>query len=172
MINGKIEHKVIVDGLLFENYTPLICKTYGILTDDKNRKAQVFYTEEFFTYDDCSITSKLYQQNKLCKIKRKFIKDGISKYEEVIFNTKEEQMSSKEYTLQGSELTLIMNTNSETINKYDFMKIGDKCYLLSYTDWDKSHAIKIETPDEVVYIKNKIVENIKYPIDLFDFSIF
>lgn len=172
MTNGKIEQKVIVDGLLFENYAPSEYKTYGILIDEKNRMSQFFCTEELFSYDGNSVTTKLYQQNKLYKIKRKFTEDGISKYEEIILNAKEEHISSKEYALKGSELKQTMKTNLETINEYEYLKIDDKCYLLSYTDWDKSSVIKIEIPDEVVYIKNQIVENIKYPIDLFEFSIF
>jgi sulfur relay (sulfurtransferase) DsrC/TusE family protein len=58
------------------------------------------------------------------------------------------------------------------VNQYHYVRIDESCYLLNYNDWDNTPVVKIEIPDEIVYIKNNVVENIKFPIDLFDFSIF
>ncbi len=180
MIRGNVEHKLIVDGLLYEDYRPLICKSYGIVIDNKNKMAQTFDSEEVFSYDDCSVTSKLFQNHKLHKSKKKYLVeasiagiDTIKKMsEELIFNAEEKQIGSRQYILNGSLLTQIMKTNSETVNEYDCSKIDDCCCLLSYNDWDNSAVLKIEIFDETVYIKKDIVENIKYPINLFDFPMY
>lgn len=171
IINGNVEQRFIIDGLLFENYRPLSYKTYGLLTDLKNKISQIFNSEETFIYDDFNITSILFQNSKLYKLKRSHMKCGVKKSEEILFDTNEEQVSSKQYILDDTILTQIIRTNSESVNEYNYVKIDDSCYLLSYNDWDNLPVIKIELPDEIVYIKNNVVENIKYPINLFDFSI-
>lgn len=172
MVNENIEHRLIIDGLLFENYQPSSYKVSGMVIAETNKMAQSFNAEEVFSYDGCKIISKLFQNGKLCRIKRKFLDDKIPKYEEIIFNINEEQIASKQYILTDSILTQIIKTNTESIDEYNYLRIDDSCFLLSYNDWDDSPAIKIETSDEIVYIKNEIVEELKYPTSLFNFSIF
>lgn len=172
MINGTLEHHIIMEGLLTEDYRPLDCKTYGIIIDNKYSMAQYYNTEEIFTYGKSCTTSKLFQNYKLYESKRKYDSGKKKIWEEVIFNSNGKSISSKQYILDGTVLTQIMSTTSKTENVYDYSKIDDCCYILSYTDWDNTSAVKIEVLDETVYIKNEIIENLKYPIDLFSFSMF
>lgn len=170
--NDNVEQRFIIDGVLFENYQPVSYKTYGLLIELKNKISQFFNAEETFIYDDCNITSIIFQNSKIYKLKRKHMEGCIKKSEEILFNTNEEQVSSKQYILDDSILTQIIKTNSESVNQYHYVRIDESCYLLNYNDWDNTPVVKIEIPDEIVYIKNNVVENIKFPIDLFDFSIF
>lgn len=168
MTYGNFEQRVIVEGLLSKEYKPLEYKAYGIIIDDKNTMAQSFNTEEFFSYEKSCMTSNLYQNHKLYKSKKKFSVGKQKVYEEIIYNANEEQLGLKQYILEGSVLTQIMNTSSKTTNVYDYSKIDDCCCVLEYNDWDNSSALKIEISDEIVYVKNGVVETLKYPINLFD----
>lgn len=172
MIRESVEHKLIVNGLLSQDYDPLMYKSYGIVIDNKNRISQTFDIEEVFSYDDSYVTSKLFQNNKLSKSKKRYLADKSMIYEEVFFDVEEKQVGSKQYILNGSLLTQIMTTNSETVNEYNYFKIDDGCYLLGYDDWDNSTVLKIEIFDETVYLKKNIAENLKYPINLFDFPMY
>ena len=173
MENGKFEQKIIIDGLLSKDYTPVQYNSYGIIIDLKNNCSHFFNVEEVFSFDNYNISSKLFQNGKLCKTKTRYIDNGTKKYDEINFDTDEKYVSSKQYILNGSTLTQIMKTDSEKVNKYSYSKIGDYCFLLNYVDWKNSQVIKIEIQDEIVYVKSDgIIENIKYPINLFDFSKF
>lgn len=172
MFYGNLEHRLITNGLLFENYRPLAYKTCGMIIDEKNKMAQTFNAEEKFSYSNHCVTSKLFQNSKLYQTKKKFLGDKTTKYKEIIFNTDEKRNISVQYILKDPVLTQIIKTNSETVNKYNYSKIDDGCFLLTYNDWDDSRVTKIETSDEIVYIKNEVVENLKYPISLFDFPMF
>ena len=168
MKNRNVEQKLIINNLLFGNYQPLVCKTTGIIIDEKNKIAQTFTVEENFSYEDDCVTAKISQNNKLHKIKRKYNEGKIEKTEEIIFNADEKQISSKQCILNDSILTQIIKTNSESVNKYNYTKFTDECYMLTYNDWDNSSVTKVVIQDEIVYIKNKILENLRYPINLFD----
>ena len=130
VINGDIEHRFIIDGALFDNYRPLAYKSYGILNDGVNKISQTFNAEETFIYDDCNnVISILFQNAKLFKLNRKSQDGNIKKYEKIFFNTDGKQISSKQYILNGSILTQIIKTNSEIVDKYNWLYLKNSNYL-------------------------------------------
>ena len=172
IINEDLKNTIIQKGLLSKEYQPIELKSSGIVMYDNFKIAQTYNVEEEFFFDDFEVVLKFFQNGKLAQISRKFSDDKLSEYEEINFNENEEEIRSKKYILSDSILTQIFKTNYESINEYKYSKIDENCYLLSYEDWDNTSVIRIVTADEVVYIKNDVVENIKFPLNVFDISPF
>ena len=130
--------------------------------------AETFSLDEFWSYKESGFyTYNSFVNDSLEKSKEIYFKDDVQYINEYFYNSIGDIKASKKYSIKDSVFTQEFFTGNEVSREeFNYHKISDNCFVLKFVDWNKEPCIKIETMDEVIYIKSKIEENLRLPVDI------
>lgn len=171
------EQIMISDGEFSESLKPENMNTKAIVVNKKNNVSTTFSSNEKFSYEENgAYTHNIFINDLLQNSTKMYFKDGTMCVEESSFDLKGNIAWSKKYIVQENHLVQEFFTGDETtLLDYEYCKIKDDCYILRYIDWDKKPAVKINSFDEVVFLKDKndkIRESLKLNVSVTEKTLF
>ena len=160
---GSVVQHAVSEGFFSAGYEPLEIHSECIYIEQKHNTSLFSSLDESFSYDAKGLhTYKLFVNGSLKETKEISFKDDAKLMNEFHYDSEGTVEVSKRYTWKDSILTQEFFTGREVSKvEFKYQQISDNCFILKFVDWNDEPCTKIETMDEVIYVKNSNFPHVK-----------